>query len=363
MDALSGIFSGKSAGGDTNASAGAKPDTGAGTVQTPAPAPPVAAAAGPKPMSSWISYGVPALAGVVSAASPAGARGIQGASHVLAAMHKDTDPWGIKAQTAQQKDLAIKEHQTKQETAKEEATSQQRLRDYLVKENPQHEGLIKSVAGKDLHTFASKLMEPISFNEYSMMGQKLNYGPDSRKWTPSQSGEVHQGVMDDRLAQAHAGRQDAAQVRIDMPAPSRGGGGAPGGVFTINPETGLAEPVLGPDNKPLSAKGNKVITGTTAPERAEKKTEKEFADEKKATEAAERRLTKDARDNVKSSMDFKVGTVEKQRKMIADEKARLKKETGAAAPPAATQTVPAPAPQLTPEQAKKMLQERGQQFE
>lgn len=106
------------------------PTAGAGTVVTPTAAPSVATTR--QPMSPLIKWGVPLLAGVASAASPAAARGVQGATHMLSAL--DKDPYGYKGIAAQQKEAALHEALINKQGAQ------------VVRENPEKYGLSADVA-------------------------------------------------------------------------------------------------------------------------------------------------------------------------------------------------------------------------
>lgn len=323
------------------------PTTPTGTDKTPTPAP---AATTPTQMSPWLSAGIPLLAGVASAASPAAARGVQGATHMMTALDKNQDPYGYKAMAGVQRQTMIDEHKTKQEQAQRKYLEQQHWKQALISKYPEHSDILKDMPEENVGTLVTKLMEPPTFNEIGLKGGALGFGKDPRRWTPEQTKAVDDAVKQDKLEFNLANRQQAAQVRIDMPAPGRGrgGGGDPGTMYTLDPD-GNAIPIMGPDGKPLTAKGNKMITGTTLPERKDNKEDKESKDKEKLERDQKKQDRKDATSLLQGDMRFKLAKPEKKQQMLDNQiKVIQEKRQPVAAPAPVSAPLSPNAPNLDP---------------
>ncbi len=324
---------------------GNKPSPGGSTETKPTVTTPATAVTPtlPQPreqLPDWARYGIPVLAGVASAASAPLARGVQGATHVMTALDKNQDPYGYKSLANAQKMTAIQEHQAKSAAAQRKYDEQVRLKELLGNKYPEHRDLISTLPEENLFAFAQKVTEPPSFNELSLKGKALGFGGDPRRWTPEQSKKVDDARRQDVLDQAKTMKQDAAQVRIDMPAPSRAGGKGGGDLsskyaYQQNPDTGEWEPILDKDGRPL-LKSN-VITPTTPSERATTQEGKDKAAKDKAERDAIKQDRKEARDNLKGNFQFKMLPLKKQQDMMDKEvekiRSRRLKDQGTPPPP------------------------------
>jgi hypothetical protein len=209
----------------------------------------------------------------------------------MAAMNKDTDPYGIKVLEAQGKADSITTQRAKQEENQRMFDQNRQFRGVMVKKYPDYADEINAIPDKDLFPMSQKLIERPTDSEYSVAATAvLPKGASHRNLTPEQANAVMEKVKENRVDTTARKAFETQIIKIDMPAPSRGGkgGGDPESKYAQfqDPETGEWGPKQNKEGKWILK--SQVVTGITPEDRGKPKP---------PTPAEQRAMRKEARTN------------------------------------------------------------------